>query len=72
MNPTVVMTEMGIKAWSDPVKNAPLRSRTPLGKFAGNGFHDVVKRKQTALKRPTKIKSLIQSNHFELNTINWV
>ncbi|KAK2183758.1 hypothetical protein NP493_296g00031 [Ridgeia piscesae] len=34
VNPTIVMTEMGRKAWGDPVKNAPMRSRTPLGKFA--------------------------------------
>ena len=58
MNPTIVMTEMGRKAWGDPVKNAPMRSRTPLGKFAGNGFHDVVKGKQIVV--PMKLKSLIQ------------
>ncbi len=36
VNPTVVFTEMGKMAWSDPVKAQPQLSRTPLGKFAGN------------------------------------
>lgn len=34
LNPTVVMTDMGKKAWSDPVKAAPMLARIPLGKFA--------------------------------------
>lgn len=34
VNPTVVMTDMGIRDWSDPVKAAPLLNRMPLGKFA--------------------------------------
>lgn len=35
MNPTVVMTPMGKKAWSDPSKAAKLRARIPLDRFAG-------------------------------------
>jgi len=34
VNPTVVLTEMGRKAWSDPVKAAPMLARIPLGRFA--------------------------------------
>ncbi|XP_050541371.1 L-xylulose reductase-like [Daktulosphaira vitifoliae] len=34
VNPTVVMTKMGIKAWSDPAKSNPILSRIPLGRFA--------------------------------------
>jgi L-xylulose reductase len=34
VNPTVVMTEMGILAWSDPQKATPVLNRIPLGKFA--------------------------------------
>ncbi len=33
--PTVVMTEMGKKVWSDPVKAEPMLKRIPLGRFAG-------------------------------------
>lgn len=33
-NPTVVLTEMGRKAWSDPKVGGPLLSRIPLGRFA--------------------------------------
>lgn len=35
VNPTVVMTKMGAKAWSDPVKSGPILNRIPLGRFAG-------------------------------------
>lgn len=35
VNPTVVMTKMGAKAWSDPAKSNPILSRIPLGRFAG-------------------------------------
>ena len=35
VNPTVVFTEMGRKAWSDSQKSAPMLQRIPLGKFAG-------------------------------------
>jgi len=35
VNPTVVMTKMGAKAWSDPVKSNPILSRIPIGRFAG-------------------------------------
>lgn len=35
VNPTVVMTDMGRKVWSDPQKNQPLLDRIPLHKFAG-------------------------------------
>lgn len=35
MNPTVVMTEMGRLAWSNPEKASAVTSRIPLGRFAG-------------------------------------
>jgi len=34
VNPTVVMTEMGKRAWSDPVKGGPMLQRIPLNRFA--------------------------------------
>src|SRR5206468_6602702 len=34
INPTVVMTEMGKRAWSDPAKGGPMLARIPLGRFA--------------------------------------
>jgi NAD(P)-dependent dehydrogenase (short-subunit alcohol dehydrogenase family) len=35
VNPTVVLTEMGKRAWSDPIKSGPmLVARIPLGRFA--------------------------------------
>ena len=34
VNPTVVMTAMGRKAWSDPVKAGPMLARIPVGRFA--------------------------------------
>ena len=34
VNPTVVLTEMGKRAWGDPEKAGPMMSRIPLGKFA--------------------------------------
>jgi len=34
VNPTVVMTEMGKRAWSDPEKGGPMLRRIPLGRFA--------------------------------------
>ena len=34
VNPTVVMTEMGKRAWSDPSKGGPMLARIPLGRFA--------------------------------------
>eukprot|EP00049_Salpingoeca_infusionum_P001241 m.46540 g.46540 ORF g.46540 m.46540 type:complete len:254 (-) comp10931_c0_seq2:56-817(-) len=34
VNPTVVMTEMGRKAWSDPDKSAAMLERIPLKRFA--------------------------------------
>lgn len=34
VNPTVVLTEMGTKNWSDPAKAVPMLSKIPLGKFA--------------------------------------
>jgi NAD(P)-dependent dehydrogenase (short-subunit alcohol dehydrogenase family) len=34
INPTVVLTPMGKRAWSDPAKGAPMLARIPLGKFA--------------------------------------
>lgn len=34
VNPTVVLTDMGIKAWSDPAKAEPMLAKIPLGKFA--------------------------------------
>lgn len=35
VNPTVVLTKMGKKAWSDPKKSGPILNRIPLGRFAG-------------------------------------
>lgn len=34
VNPTVVMTPMGQRAWSDPAKGGPMLARIPLGRFA--------------------------------------
>jgi L-xylulose reductase len=34
VNPTVVLTEMGKRAWSDPVKGGPMLARIPLQRFA--------------------------------------
>lgn len=34
INPTVVMTEMGKRAWSDPSKGGPMLARIPLKRFA--------------------------------------
>lgn len=39
VNPTVVMTKMGAKAWSDPEKSNPILNRIPLGRFAGKYLH---------------------------------
>ena len=34
VNPTVVLTEMGKRAWSNPAKGKPMLERIPLGRFA--------------------------------------
>ena len=34
VNPTVVLTEMGKRAWSDPAKGKPMLERIPLRRFA--------------------------------------
>lgn len=34
VNPTVTLTPMAVKAWSDPQKSAGMLSRIPLGRFA--------------------------------------
>jgi L-xylulose reductase len=34
VNPTVVMTEMGKRAWTDPAKGGPMLARIPLRRFA--------------------------------------
>ena len=34
VNPTVVMTKMGKRAWSDPAKGKPMLDRIPLRRFA--------------------------------------
>ncbi len=34
VNPTVVMTPMGRRAWEDPAKGAPMLARISLGRFA--------------------------------------
>jgi L-xylulose reductase len=34
VNPTVTLTPMGAKAWSDPAKSGPMLARIPLGRFA--------------------------------------
>jgi len=33
VNPTVTLTPMAVKAWSDPAKAGPVLSRIPLGRF---------------------------------------
>ena len=33
VNPTVVLTPMAVKAWSDPAKSGPVLQRIPLGRF---------------------------------------
>jgi NAD(P)-dependent dehydrogenase (short-subunit alcohol dehydrogenase family) len=38
INPTVVMTEMGKRAWSDPSKDGPMLARIPLQRFAECGY----------------------------------
>lgn len=40
VNPTVVMTAMGKKAWSDPTKAGVMLSRIPLGRFVGKWLYD--------------------------------
>eukprot|EP01123_Difflugia_compressa_P003730 TRINITY_DN15029_c0_g1_i1.p1 TRINITY_DN15029_c0_g1~~TRINITY_DN15029_c0_g1_i1.p1 ORF type:complete len:151 (-),score=13.47 TRINITY_DN15029_c0_g1_i1:18-449(-) len=34
VNPTVVLTEMGKRAWSDPSVSEPMLKKIPMGKFA--------------------------------------
>jgi L-xylulose reductase len=34
VNPTVTLTPMAVKAWSDPAKSSGMLSRIPLGRFA--------------------------------------
>jgi len=34
LNPTVVLTDMGRMAWSDPAKGGPMLAKIPLGRFA--------------------------------------
>lgn len=34
VNPTVTLTPMAVKAWSDPAKSAAMMSRIPMGRFA--------------------------------------
>ncbi|XP_035217418.1 L-xylulose reductase-like [Stegodyphus dumicola] len=41
VNPTVVLTEMGEKAWGDPKVGDPMKAKIPLGKFCEP--QDVVK-----------------------------
>ena len=33
VNPNIVFTKLGKEVWGDPVKNAPMRERTPAGRF---------------------------------------
>lgn len=33
VNPTIVLTQMGLKLWSDPQKAAPILKNIPLGRF---------------------------------------
>ena len=37
INPTITMTELAARAWSDPVKSGPVLRRIPLGRFAEVG-----------------------------------
>lgn len=34
VNPTIVMTPLGKRAWGDPAKSEPMKARIPLGHFA--------------------------------------
>ena len=34
VNPTIVLTPMGKRAWADPAKSGPMKARVPLGRFA--------------------------------------
>lgn len=34
VNPTVTLTPMAVKAWSDPAKSGPMLGRIPVGRFA--------------------------------------
>jgi L-xylulose reductase len=34
VNPTIVLTEMGKRAWGDPAKGGPKSARVPVGRFA--------------------------------------
>lgn len=34
VNPTVTLTPMAVKAWSDPAKSGPMLARIPVGRFA--------------------------------------
>jgi L-xylulose reductase len=34
VNPTIVLTDMGKRAWGDPLKGGPKLARIPLGRFA--------------------------------------
>jgi len=43
VNPTVVLTDMGVQNWSDPVKAGPMLDKIPLHRFAEvNEVVDVV------------------------------
>jgi L-xylulose reductase len=37
VNPTVTLTPMAERAWSDPVKAGPMQARIPLGRFVKPG-----------------------------------
>ncbi|XP_072030085.1 L-xylulose reductase-like [Amphiura filiformis] len=37
VNPTITMTPMGVKCWSDPKLSDPIKQRIPLRRFAGIG-----------------------------------
>ena len=34
VNPTVVLTDLGRAAWTDPVKAGPMKAKIPMGRFA--------------------------------------
>ena len=49
MNPTVVMTEMGRRAWAGPARGGAMLARIPQGKFAGEQYVETVVKYQVVL-----------------------
>ena len=39
VNPTIVLTVLGRRGWSDPVKKGKALERIPIGRLAGNAYY---------------------------------